>query len=155
MKRLNRVKRIAFVVILGLSFALHAQREKGKRYDRNEFTPDQQAVLKTKKMALQLDLSEDQQDKLMEINKSWAERRNKEREEFKAKYKEDERPDSDARFEHMLKRLDHQMAYQKQVQKILDKDQYTAWKEQQEKRIQGHACRKGRSSNRNGEKRES
>lgn len=144
MKRVNKMKKIAFIVLLGLSFTLHAQREKGKQHQRSEYTPEQQAVLKTKKMALQLDLSEDQQDKLITVNKSWAEKRVREREDFKAKFKDDERPDSDARYQHQLQMLDNQMAYQKEVAKILNKDQYATWKEHQERRIRVQACRKGR-----------
>ncbi len=148
------MKKIAFIIILGLSFALHAQGEKGKQHQRSEYTPEQQAILKTKKMALHLDLNDDQQDKLLEVNKSWAEQRAREKEEFKANFKGDERPDTEARYEHQLQMLDNQMAYQEKIQTILNKDQYTAWKEHQEKRNRGRACRKGRS-NRKSEKRES
>ena len=154
MKKINNMKKIAFMVILSLSFALHAQRGKGHEHARNEYTPEQQAVLKTKKMALHLDLNEDQQKKLTQVNKKWAEKKAKEREEFKAQFEADQRPDADARYKHQLQMLDDQMAYQKEVENILNKDQYAAWKEHQGKRKKGHAHRNGRGKG-HSEKRES
>ena len=105
-------------------------------------------------MALHLDLSENQQKKLIDVNKKWAEKRAKERADFKAQFEGDERPDADTRYKHQLQRLDDQMAYQNEVEKILNKDQYAAWKEHQEKRKKGHAHRNGRGKGHN-EKRES
>jgi len=148
------MKKIVFIVILGLSFALHAQRGKENQHERNTYTPEQQAVLKTKKMALHLDLNDDQQEKLSELNKKWAEKKASQREEFKSQSEGDERPDADARYQHQLQRLDDQMAYQKEVGKILNKDQYTTWKEHQEGRDKGRECRKGRGK-RHSDKRES
>ena len=139
MKNINNMKKIAFIVLLGLSFALHAQRGKEKQHERNEYTPEQQAVLKTKKMALHLDLNEDQQKKLIEINKKWAEKRAKEREEFKAQFEGDQRPDADTRYKHQVQML----------------DQYSTWKEHQEIRSKGHARCKRRGKSHHGEKRES
>jgi len=155
MKNINNMKKIAFIVLLGLSFALHAQRGKEKQQERNEYTPEQQAVLKTKKMALHLDLNEDQQKKLIEINKKWVEKRTKEREEFKAQFEGDQRPDADTRYKHQVQMLDNRMAYQKEVEKILNKDQYSTWKELQSKRSKGHAHCKRRGKSHHGEKRES
>ena len=148
------MKKIAFVILLSLSFALHAQRGKGQEHPKSDYTPEQQAVLKTKKMALHLDLSEDQQEKLIVVNKKWAEKRAKEREELKVQFEGDERPDADTRYKHQLQMLDDQMAYQKEIEKILNKDQYTTWKEHQGKRKKGHAHRNNRGK-RHSEKTES
>ena len=148
------MKKIAFIVFLGLSLALHAQRGQGHKQERSKYTPEQEAVLKTKKMALQLDLSEDQQDKLIAVNKRWSETRAKKRDEFRSQYEGEERPDSDARFKHQSEMLDDQIAYHKEVERILNKEQYAMWKEQQEKRNRGHACRQGKRM-RHGERRES
>ncbi len=154
MKKIENMKRIAFIIILGLSLSLHAQRGKGDQHQRSEFTPEQQAVLKTKKMALHLDLSEDQQERLTQVNKSWAVTKAEKRKEFKAQFEGDERPDADARYEHQLQMLNDKMAYQKEVEKILNKDQYDTWKEHQNTRNRGQAGRKGHGK-RNSNKRES
>ena len=153
MKKVNNMKRIIFLMILSLSLSLHAQHGK-VHHQGNEYTPEQKAVLKTKIMALHLDLNEDQQEKLIEVNKKWAEKRAREREEFKAQFEGDERPDADTRYAHQLKMLDDQMAYQKEVEKILNKDQYASWKANQDKRIKGLRCLQSRGK-RHGEKRES
>ena len=139
---MKTMKKIAFVVLLVLSFTLHAQRGKGHQNHRSDYTPEQQAVLKTKKMALHLDLNEDQQEKLIEVNRKWVEKRTKQREEFKAQFEGEERPDADTRYAHQVRMLDDQMAYQKDVEKILSKDQYAAWKEHQGKRNRDHPHRK-------------
>ncbi len=148
------MKKIVVFVLLGLAFAGYAQRGNGERHQyRGEFTPEQQAVLKTKKMALHLDLSQDQQDKLIEVNKKWSEKRVSQREAFKAQFEGEERPDADARYAHQLQMLDDQLAYQNDVKKILSKEQYASWKEKYQGRTnRGHSYREGHGNRRSGKR---
>ena len=83
-----------------------------------------------------------------------AEKKAAKRKELKAQFEGDERPDADARYEHQLQMLNDKMAYQKEVEKILNKDQYDTWKEHQNTRNRGQAGRKGHGK-RNSNKRES
>ncbi len=141
---MKSLKNIAFVVLLGLSLSMHAQRGKSHHGQKSEFTAEQQAVLKTKKMALAFDLSDDQQEKLIDLNTKWAEKRNQHREEFKKLKETDQKLDADARYERQLQVLEDQLAYQKELEKILNKEQYLSWKEHMlDKKTRMNRCRKG------------
>jgi len=118
-------------MILAIAFSGFAQKGNRPQGQKNDFTPEQQAVLKTKKMALLLDLSQDQQDKLVPIHTKWAKKHAEQREMMKKLRQSDEEITSDQRFEHMTKMLDNKMVYQKEVQKILTQEQYSVLKETQ------------------------
>lgn len=134
------MKNLLFIVILVLGLAGQAQEGKGQQATR-DFTPEQMAVIKTKKMALHLDLSQDQQDRLLKVNQSWAEKRAQQREKFKAQQGQ-EKPDADTRYAMQVQMLDNQMAYQNELKKILNKEQFELWREHRAKkgehREQGH-----------------
>ena len=152
---MKTMKNIAFIVLLGLSMSMYAQRGKGYHGQKSEFTPEQQAILKTKKMALAYDLSEDQQEKLIDVNTKWAEKRNQYKEEFKKQKEAEQKPDADARYERQVQMLDDQLAYQKELEKILNKEQYLSWKEHMlDKKTRMQRCRKG-DGRRGNERRES
>ena len=119
-------------MILALGLAGQAQEGKGQQAHK-DFTPEQMAVIKTKKMALHLDLSQDQQDRLLKVNQSWAEKRAQQREKHKALMQAENKPDSDARYAMQVERLDNQMAYQNEVKKILSKEQFELWKDHRAK----------------------
>ncbi len=123
-------------MILTLGLAGQAQEGKGQLAQK-DFTPEQMAVIKTKKMALHLDLSQDQQDRLLKVNQSWAEKRAQQREKHKAQMQGENKPDSDARYAMQVERLDNQMAYQNEVKKILSKEQFELWKEHRAKMGEG------------------
>jgi len=127
-------------MILGLSLVAQAQRGKGYQ-GQNDFTPEQRAELKTKKMALHLDLNKEQQDKLLKVNRSWAEKRAQAKEKFKAQMDGDQKPDADARYAMRIQMMDNQMAYQSEIKKILNEEQYATWKEHRSK--QGDRGRHG------------
>ena len=140
------MKKIAFLVLIVFSIAAQAQHGKGHDRGKEQYTPEQKAVLKTKKMALHLDLTQDQQDKLIEVNKKWSEKKALQRKEFKAAFEGEERPDAEARYQHQLQMMDDQLAYQKEVKSILNKQQYSTWKEQlQDRSSRIQACRKERA----------
>lgn len=152
---MKTMKNIALVVLLGLSLSMYAQRGKGQHGQRSEFTSEQQAVLKTKKMALALDLNEDQQEKLIDLNTKWAEKRSQYKEAYKKQKEAEQKPDADARYERQLQMLDDQLAYQKELEKILNKEQYLSWKEHMlDKKTRMQRCRKG-DGKRGNERRES
>ena len=78
----HKMKKVLLLAFLSLSLLGQAQRGNEKQ-KQDEFTPEQQAVLKTKKMALHLDLSQKQQDELLKVNRSWAEKRAENKEKFR------------------------------------------------------------------------
>ena len=120
------MKKILMILLLAFSVSIYAQNEKKYKSLAKDFTPEQQAILKTKKMALELDLNETQQGQILDLNKKWAIERNKNQKEFKGQNTEE--MTSTERFNRMDKMLDMKIATQKQVKKILNDDQYETWK---------------------------
>jgi phosphatidate phosphatase PAH1 len=91
--------------------------------DRPEYTPDQIAEIKTKKMTLMLDLNETQQTKIMALELEAA----KARELKFSEKKSDEKPSDEERFKMQSERLDRQIAHKKSMKSILTKTQFEKW----------------------------
>ena len=123
------------VALLTSAVAL-AQRE-GHRGPRGEFhkdlTVEQMATLKTKKMTLALDLSEKQQQEILEFNIANAEFRKAKMAEREAKRASEEqtRPTADERYAMENEKLDHMIAQQQELKKILTDEQFDQWKKMQ------------------------
>lgn len=99
-----------------------------------KFTPEQRAILQTKKMTLVLNLSEDQQSKIEKLNLDNAKLFQQKIEERKAKKEADKKLTSDEKFAMVNERLDHQIAQKKALGKILSKDQYALWNKMRSRR---------------------
>ncbi|EID76179.1 hypothetical protein [Imtechella halotolerans] len=100
-----------------------------------DMTPEQQADLQTKRMALDLDLSESQQAELLKLNTELAKERAKKREEMMQRRQNSngERPSSDE----MYKMRDQQLAQRQKIKEkmklILSAEQFAKWEANQEK----------------------
>ncbi|MAU26927.1 MAG: hypothetical protein CMH48_06855 [Muricauda sp.] len=104
-----------------------------------DMTPEQVATLQTKKMALALDLTQQQQQQVMEIHLKEATERKKKMEERKSKkeQREKQRPSADERFEMANARLEKQLAHQAKMKEILTDEQYLQWKKMNHRRHHG------------------
>ncbi|WP_136465799.1 hypothetical protein [Flagellimonas onchidii] len=125
------MKQLAVVLVLMTTMNVVAQKPtKTRQGQKMDMTAEQLATLKTKKMALVLDLTTSQQAKVMDINLEEAEYRKARYEEIKTKKESGEwkRPTSDERFEFENARLDRQIAHQQRMKEVLTKDQYQTWK---------------------------
>jgi len=93
-------------------------------------TPEQIATLRTKRMALALDLSEAQQAKLQKLNLEKATSIKEKMAEFRAKKESGDyqRPTADERYTMKNRMLDRALAEQQQMKQILDKDQFEKWR---------------------------
>ncbi len=125
------MKKLMIILLLGSSLLSFAQKEGKQKKMHEDFSTEQHAILKTKKMALQLDLNEAQQKQLLVLNKKWAEVRAKKRAEMKSLNKEE--MTSTERFNHMNGMLDEKLAHQNELKKILNEDQYHNWKKSSHK----------------------
>ncbi len=126
------MKKIILVFLLSTSVIAVGQNEKRKmKFDTN-FTPEQQAILKTKKMALVLDLNESQQSKILTLNKVWIKETVALKESHK--YINREEMSSDQKFELMNKKLDTELKHQAEIKNILNKEQYEIWKKSSTKK---------------------
>lgn len=119
------MKKIASILILVFAFTLTTQAQKrGKRMQKEQMTVAQQATLAVKKMTLALELSEAQQRKVTPLISAQITDRRAQFEKMK-KFKESKKkPTADERFQHQNERLDKQIAFQKQMKSILNKDQF-------------------------------
>ena len=143
--KFNIMKKVNIVLTLALllSTLAIAQRE-GRRGHHggyhNDLTVEQLATLKTKKMTLALDLSEKQQQQIMELNLANTEFKKSKMEERKVKKESGEakKPSAQERYAKENERLDRMIAQQEKLKKILSDEQYKVWKTMQ---VHRHAHR--------------
>jgi hypothetical protein len=125
-------KTVVVLMALFMGLTVMAQKKEGQMRKKpdtfKDMSPTQIATLKSKKMALHLDLSESQtqQVKTLEIERITQMRT--QHEARKAQKKKGEAMDADTRFTMMEARLDQQLAHQKQMKQILNAEQYGQWK---------------------------
>ena len=120
------MKKLMIILFLGSTLFSFAQNEEKERKMLEDFSPEQHAILQTKKMALELDLTDSQQKEMLDLNKKWAEIKVKKRAEMKSLNRQE--MSSTDKFNHMNAILDDKLAHQKDLKKILNEDQYTQWK---------------------------
>ncbi len=108
----------------------------GRGHD--DLSPEQMATIKTKKMALSLDLNEKQQNEVQEIHLEQAILRKARMEERKSR---DEKPSTDERYAAINQKLDKQIEMKAKMKEILNKDQFAKWEEMQMTREMKGRCR--------------
>ena len=134
------MKKIMIFLFLGTTLLSFAQTENRQKKMNADFTSEQKAILKTKQMALELDLTDGQQKQMLALNKKWAEEKTTRKAAMKSVNKEE--MTSDERFNHMNAMLDSKIAHQNEVKKILSEEQYNAWKKAA-KKMQHRSKEKG------------
>lgn len=134
------MKKIMIFLFLGTTLLSFAQTENRQKKMNADFTSEQKAILKTKQMALELDLTDGQQKQMLALNKKWAEEKTTQKAAMKSVNKEE--MTSDERFNHMNAMLDSKIAHQNEVKKILSEEQYNAWKKAA-KKMQHRSKEKG------------
>jgi len=101
----------------------------------HDFTPEQQAILQTKKMTLALDLNATQQNQILAINKKQAKQKKKKMDSHKSMMENGKKPTSDEMFKNMNKMLDAKIAHQNEIKNILNEKQYEGWKKMQKHKM--------------------
>jgi len=117
------MKNLLIAVFMITALNLSAQPfEKSK--ERQNLTPDQIAELQTKRMTLHLELTEKQQQQILEINKKNAQKRKLSK---ASRVKGEKRRNGDL-FKIKNNRLDNQIAHQSEMKNILNEQQFETWK---------------------------
>lgn len=122
-------KIMILVVVFATTFGFSQQREqtsearKAMLQERQNLTAEQKAELSTKKLALQLDLTEAQQKSVYQVQLEMAKTREIKMKERKAN------ADKKDFYDKANTRLDNQMAHQEKMKAILSEKQYALWKE--------------------------
>jgi len=128
-----------FMLIGLLAFAQESNLDRTQKRNLKErfnFTAEQRAELKSKKMTLDLNLSEKQ---ILEIRKILLERSKTfdiKRQELKSQQKEGKELSQDEKFNLINQKLDYQIAMKSKMEKILTEDQFKKWEEGSKKRRQ-------------------
>ncbi|MBT8258162.1 MAG: hypothetical protein KJO49_06790 [Bacteroidia bacterium] len=150
------MKRLVVLICVLATFSLSAQQ--GPRHKQGkagmgmmkDLSPDEAATLKTKKMTLDLDLSEAQQDKIYKIQLKNAQERQTRMEEIKKLREEGEmkKPSKEERYTRMNEGLDKQIAHKKEMKAILDQDQFEKWERGRKRHSQKRKGMKNQRSKR-------
>lgn len=142
------MKKVIVLVVLMVGFTAMAQKgERGHKGDFKNMSAEQMATLQTKKMTLDLDLTEVQQKKIQVLNLENAKKRKAKMEERKALKEADEKParTSDEKYSMRAKRLDAAIAHKSELKKILSTEQFEKWELHHKKRGE-HQKGKGKHS---------
>lgn len=129
------MKSIIYITILFLSINTLAQQVQPGRAD-SKLNPKQQAELRTKELALSLDLSKKQMAEIQSLELERAKSRQANRAARDNRRASGEQPTKEARFEMRSQQLDSQKAHQDKMKKILSEEQYNTWKEIRQKKMQ-------------------
>ncbi|MCJ7465079.1 MAG: hypothetical protein MUO53_00100 [Maribacter sp.] len=124
------MKNVVLVLMLLVGATSIAQQDgKRQRDDMQDLTPEQMATLQTKKMTLDLDLTDAQQSQIQVLNLENAKMRQSKMAEYKANNESVEKKEitSEQRFAMQNERLDHQIAQKEKMKSILSQEQYEKW----------------------------
>lgn len=104
------------------AMAQHSRKGEMRKSPEHQMSSEQRATLKSKEMALLLDLSDSQLNQVQKTLETHFEDGKTLRESRK------DTEESNDRFELRNTRLDHQLALQEDMKRILSEDQYAIWK---------------------------
>ena len=123
------MKNVVFSIALLVGCSLAAQtsqkppKEEMRKERIKEWSPEQHATLRTKKMTLHLDLSEEQQNKVYNLELKNA----KNRKALKDKQVKKQEVSSEELFNRKNEQLTQKIALKKEYQNILTKEQFEKW----------------------------
>ena len=134
------MKKLIFIALAFIAVQATAQqrndrpnRPQGERMERfKDMTPEEMATLQTKKMALQMDLTESQQKEIQKINLENAKER-KARMEARRNSGNMRNLSKEERLKIANERLDRQIEMKAKMKKILNEEQYAKWEQNQQR----------------------
>lgn len=133
------MKKLGLLVIMLISISAFSQ-QKGQYHkgDKTDMSAEEMATLQTKKLTLQLNLNEAQQQEVKKLYIQNAEERKAMMAERKKMSAEDLEKLKETRFERMNARLDNQLAHQEKMKKILNEEQFKKWQDSRSKMQKSH-----------------
>lgn len=129
------MKYLLSFLLVSVSLITFAQKSEHAMMGMNDFTPEQKAILQTKKMTLALELNDSQQSKILAINKKQAAEMKNKMAMHKSMKESGKKMTSDEKFNMMNKMLDAKITHQNEMKKILTEEQYGAWKKMEKKKM--------------------
>ena len=122
------MKRLFSILLLMFATTLVFGQEQEQKRKRANFSPEQLAELQTKKMALALELTDNQQEQIFELNKRKATLRKEKIAEIKALKAANKELSSDEIFALKKAQLDARLEHQSEMKNILNEQQFETWK---------------------------
>lgn len=129
-------KTILTLLVIGTLSGAYAQEKEPRvaRAKREQMTPEQRNQLQLKRMTANLDLNTSQQKEMAVIIADQNSKREAKIAEIKANKETKKQLTADERFKIENEKLDAQIEHKAKMKKILNKEQYAKWEENQEKR---------------------
>lgn len=129
------------ILFIGLNMnaqekSTHPEQQKKLHSLIKDFSPEQLATLKSKRMTLSLDLSDAQEKQLYSLFVKEGAARREKMEARKKNKKENEKITSDERFNRMTEKLDKQIEMKRKISSILTKQQMEKFEQMKMKRKQ-------------------
>ena len=122
-------KVIVIVVLLGGMINFAQKRKADFRADKKElFTLKQKAVLKAKKMTLDLDLTDSQQQELVKIFSVDEMKKEVARKDIKSKNRTEDKENTPDLFALKNRNLDSKIELNRKLKEILSEEQFKKWK---------------------------
>jgi len=116
------------IAVSSVAIAQHAPRSGGMKmmqmHQQDNFTPEQRATLKAKKLTLALELSDKQQKELEKLFSEEGKMMQKHHQKMKA---DKEAGKEVNRYDMMNEHMDLQIDHQRKIKNILNEDQYAKW----------------------------
>lgn len=130
------MKKIASILVLVFAFTFTTQAQKKRKDKRPNFSVEQRTELAVKKMTLDLDLSEKQQDEIKPLLMNQAAERKAAMEKRKALRDEDKKPSADELFAMRSKQLEAKIEFKNKMKDILKAEQFEKFEKMNEQRKQ-------------------
>lgn len=121
------MKKLVGLTVMIMFFSLTIAAQGQRQNKRANYTPEQIATLQSKKLALRLDLNEEQQKEVKKMMLKSAEERQKLRASFQKNKQDGTGFTRDERFERENMRLTRQQDHKAEMKKILTKEQFEKW----------------------------
>ncbi|QRM89411.1 hypothetical protein FG167_09220 [Lacinutrix sp. WUR7] len=142
------MKKLLIIALALVTIQVSAQEKMERKHKGADFSPQEMAELRTKKMTLDLDLTAAQQKEIGAINLENAIARKAKMEARKDRKKSEEKPSKEEMLKMKNEHLDAQIANKKKMKSILNADQYAKWEKQGDKRNHKEGKRKGKKGER-------
>lgn len=146
------MKKLMLIAIAFLTLNATAQDKKNGRDQFNDLSAEEVATLKTKKLTLELDLTESQQASVKALVLKEAQHRELLRTKRQQQQNDEDfkKPSKEERYAMANERLDRQIEMKKQMKSILNAEQYTKWEATLANKKKG--IRKARKDKRSGKR---
>lgn len=134
------MKKLFAVALLVVGMTTFAQEGKpsNERPQKEQFTKEQRAQLRLKKMVLELDLDANQQEEMAVIIAEQSAKFENFKKERQARKAAGTKPTADEKFAIANKMLDEKIAMKARVKKILNPEQFDKFEKMQDKREKMH-----------------